>query len=352
MQAGVTRKTLNMASLFKRNNGIYYVAYWDGNRRVWISTHTREREQADRLFQPIKDSLEFHKVLSLDDLGKKILKFAELNYKEGTVDLYRISLEHFIKCLGNRQLRFISAMDTENFKEYLLQRVKRVSANVYLRTLKTVFNTAIRLNLIDQNPFKNCKLFRIPVEEPAYIPKAEFAKLLIAIDDRRFRNLIVFAVLTGMRRGELVSLRWTDIDLTNRLIHIRNKDDFTAKGMRPRTVPMNQDLFGLLLKMAPESEHVFVDANGNPYHGPWVTKNFKRGVRRCGLPDKIHLHSLRHTYASWLVQSSTPLAEIQKLLGHSSVVTTQIYSHLEEEHLRGAAERIRLDQFAPKGLLD
>jgi integrase len=190
------------------------------------------------------------------------------------------------------------------------------------------------------------------VEEPAYIPKAEFAKLLIAIDDRRFRNLIVFAVLTGMRRGELVSLRWTDIDLTNRLIHIRNKDDFTAKGMRPRTVPMNQDLFGLFQKMNPESEHVFVDASGKPYQGAWVTKYFKRAVIRCGLPNKIHLHSLRHTYASWLVQSSTPLAEVQKLLGHSSVVTTQIYSHLEEEHLRGAAERIRLDQFAPKGLLD
>ncbi len=152
--------------------------------------------------------------------------------------------------------------------------MKRVSANVYLRILKAVFNTAIHLNLIEENPFKNCKLFRIPVEEPAYIPKAEFARLLIAIDIRRFRNLIMFAVLTGMRRGELVSLRWTDIDLNNRLIHIRNKDDFTAKGMRPRTIPINKDLFGLLLKMVPESEHVFVDAKGTPYHGAWVTKKF------------------------------------------------------------------------------
>lgn len=122
--------------------------------------------------------------------------------------------------------------------------------------------------------------------------------------------------------------------------------------MRLRTIPINKDLFGLLLKMVPESEHVFVDAKGTPYHGAWVTKYFKRAVIRCGLPNKIHLHSLRHPYASWLVQSSTPLAEVQKLLGHSSVVTTQIYSHLEEEHLRGAVERIRLDQFTPKGLLD
>lgn len=103
--------------------------------------------------------------------------------------------------------------------------------------------------------------------------------------------------------------------------------------------------------MPRESEHVFVDAHGKPYNGSSVTRKLERIIRKCGLSEKIHFHSLRHTYASWLVRLATPLAEIQKLLGHSSIVTTQIYSHSEEEHLRGAAERIRLDEFTPKGLL-
>ena len=83
----------------------------------------------------------------------------------------------------------------------------------------------------------------------------------------------------------------------------------------------------------------------------YLTHKFTDYARVAGLKRKLHFHSLRHTYASWLVQSSTPLAEIQKLLGHSSVVTTQIHSHLEEEHLRGAAEKIRLEEFTPKGFL-
>ena len=340
-----------MASLFKRNNGIYYIVYHDGPRRVWMSTHTRVREEADELYRSLKPSLEVPHVVRLQELAHRLLRFAAVNFKKGTVNLYRISLERFIACVGDKPLRFLSPIDAETFKEHLIQQVGRVSANVYLRTLKTAFNTAIRLRLTQDNPLQGCRLFRIPPKDPVYIPKEDFAKLLVAIRDHCFRNLVLFAALTGMRRGELISLRWSDIDQSSRLIRIRNKDDFTVKGMRSRSIPINRDLFSLILKMPRESEHVLVDTHGKPYDGSSVTKKFKRIIRTCGLSEKIHFHSLRHTYASWLVQSSTPLAEIQKLLGHSSVVTTQIYSHLEEEHLRGAAERIRLDEFTPKGFL-
>jgi hypothetical protein len=105
---------------------------------VWISLRTRDQEEAERLFQTIKYSPEFHHVISLQDLSQWIQNYAKMNYKKGTVELYRISFEHFITSVGNRPLRLIAAMDTESFKEYLLQRVRRVSANVYLRSLKTI----------------------------------------------------------------------------------------------------------------------------------------------------------------------------------------------------------------------
>ena len=229
--------------------------------------------------------------------------------------------------------------------------MNEVSANTYLRTLKAAFNTAVRLNLLRENPFKNCRLLRIPAKEPAYIRKEEFATFLSVVRDDWLRHLVMVAALTGMRRGELISLRWRDVDLRNRLIHIRNKDDFTVKGMRPRSIPINRDLLAIILRMPRGSEFLLVDARGNPLNGSVVTKKFKQAVTASGLPDGIHFHSLRHSYASWLVQSSTPLAEVQRLLGHTSVVTTQIYSHLEEEHLRNAADRIRLEDFTPKGLL-
>ena len=106
---------------------------------------------------------------------------------------------------------FLSQMKMSHLRDltYFLQRMKKVSTNVYLRTVKAAFNTAARLNLIQQNPFRGCGLFRIPAQDPVYITKEEFAGLLAAIQDNRFRVFVLFAVLTGMRRGELIGLRWS-----------------------------------------------------------------------------------------------------------------------------------------------
>lgn len=227
----------------------------------------------------------------------------------------------------------------------------KTSANIMLRTVKAAFNIAVSLGLIQTNPFKNTKPFKVPSRDPVYIPKAEFARLLLAINDMQFRSLVLFAVLTGLRRGELISLRWSDIDLENRLIRIRNKEDFTVKAQRPRTIPINRDLFRLIEALKRRADHVFVDRKGMPLKGGYVTKKFKQYVRRCGLSDQFHWHHLRSTFASYLVQSSTPLAEVQRLLGHSSVVTTQIYAAVNDENLRQAAERIQVEDLMPKGLL-
>jgi site-specific recombinase XerD len=88
-----------------------------------------------------------------------------------------------------------------------------------------------------------------------------------------------------------------------------------------------------------------------PLKGGYVTKRFKQYIRRAGLSEQFHWHHLRATFASYLVQSSTPLAEVQRLLGHSSVVTTQIYAVVSDDNLRNAADKIHLDEFTPKGLL-
>jgi len=229
--------------------------------------------------------------------------------------------------------------------------MNKISANIYLRTVKAAFNTVVNLGLIETNPFRNTKPFKIPPEDPIYIPKTDFAKLLLVIDDEQFRRLVLFAVLTGLRRGELISLRWSDIDMQNRLIRIHNKEDFTVKAMRPRTIPINRDLFRLIEALPKNYDHVFVDRRGLPLKGGYVTKKFKQHIRRCGLSERFHWHNLRSTFASYLVQSSTPLAEVQRLLGHSSVVTTQIYAAVSDDNLRQAADKIQLDEFTPKGLL-
>jgi integrase len=341
-----------MASLFRRKNGIYTIVYWANGKQKWLSTGTRDYREAYAHYLSILPSRDRPRLMRLADIMQRVLQYAQLNHKKGTFDLFKISFTRLIACIGNKPIRFITALDVEAFKEYLIKEVSKVTANDYLRSLKTAFNIGLRLNLVVSNPFKDCKMFRIPHVTPTYFRKEEFGLLLRTITDQRFRLLVLFAALTGMRRGEIVNIRWVDIDMSARLIFIQNSENFTVKAMRSRTIPMNPDAFNLLRDVPRESEYVFVDAERKPYRAGTVTKKFKRFVKTCGLSEKIHLHSLRHSYASWLVQSEIPLAEVQKLLGHSSVVTTQIYAHLEHEHLRNAVEKIQLAEFIPKALTE
>ena len=334
-----------MSCLFKRNNGIYTIVYWDNGKQKWISTGTRDEQEAIAQYRSIKPTLDCPRIMKLQDLKEKILRYANLNHKKGTIGLFKISFMRLIACIGNKPIRVIAPLDIEQFKEYLIRDVCKVTANDYLRSLKTAFNIGIRLNLVKTNPFKECKMFRIPQVRPTYLRKEEFALFLHSITERRFGLLVLFAAMTGMRRGEIVNLRWVDIDMNARLIYIQNSENFTVKAMRSRTIPMSQDVFNLLQNISKQAEYVFNDVEGKPYKAGTVTKKFKRLARNCGLSEKIHLHSLRHSYASWLVQSEISLAEIQKLLGHSSVVTTQIYAHLDHDHLRNAVEKLQLTEY-------
>lgn len=337
-----------MACLFKRNSGIYTIVYWARGKQKWLSTRTRDEAEARAIYESIRPSLDHPRLMTIRNLNERILEYARLNYKKGTHDLFRTSFKRLIAAVGNKPTRFVSPVDIETFKGCLIKEVSAVTSNDYLRSLKTAFNIGLRLNLVESNPFRQCRMFRVPPIQPVYLQKEEFARLLQSITDPCLARLIVFAALTGMRRGEIVNLHWADVDLNARLLHIQNSEGFTVKAMRPRTIPMNLDVFKLLSNTPKNAEYVFLDSSGKPYKAASVTNIFKRAARKCRLPEKIHLHSLRHSYASWLIQSSTPLAEVQKLLGHSSVVTTQIYAHLEHENLRETVTRVQLKEFAQK----
>jgi site-specific recombinase XerD len=90
------------------------------------------------------------------------------------------------------------------------------------------------------------------------------------------------------------------------------------------------------------SELVF-HFKGKAINPNWVSKTFKAYARKAGLNDKLHFHSLRHTFASWLVQDGVSIYEVQKLLGHSSVKVTEVYSHLAASELHGAVNRLNLN---------
>jgi integrase/recombinase XerD len=149
--------------------------------------------------------------------------------------------------------------------------------------------------------------------------------------------MCVTALLTGLRLSELLSLQWNDIDFTSKVILVRNTVTFTTKTRKNRIVPMSDELYRLLKERKEairfECEVVFHNKNGGELLYTSVSQKFKKYIRRAGLNDKLHFHSLRHSFATALVSAGVSLYAVQKLLGHTTIRTTEIYSHLLPQQL-------------------
>ena len=128
-----------------------------------------------------------------------------------------------------------------------------------------------------------------------------------------------------------------------RLLHIQSSDNFRTKAGRRRAVPMSEPVLQILWSKTRRSlsENVFT-LNGSTISEDWLTHRFKSYIRKAGLNPRLHFHSLRHTFATWLVQEGVSIYEVQKLLGHSSISATQIYSHLAASELHGAVNKIQI----------
>lgn len=265
------------------------------------------------------------------------------NLAPKTITMYSAALQQLQRIIGDKYVSSIGAKDADFFRATRTKQVSPVSVNIQLRTLRASFSIAQRWKLISENPFKKISLLRVPDQQPVYIRKEDFGRLLSAIEELWFRELVTFAVLTGLRRSEILNLRWKNLDLERKLIHVQSCEGFTTKAGKRRSVPMNERVCEFLSGKPHSSQDEFVFTyKGNPITGDHVTKKLRVSAKKAGLDAKIHFHSLRHTFATWLVQGSVGIYEVQKLLGHSNVATTQIYSHLASSELQGAVDKLEL----------
>lgn len=161
----------------------------------------------------------------------------------------------------------------------------------------------------------------------------------MTIEEDWLREVVLLAAATGMRRGEVLNLRWSDVDLEKRHLVVRTTPSYKTKSGRMRTIPPNDISLSVLRSKTPTHELVFT-LNGHPILGNWVQHLFKRYVRKAGLDDRLHFHSLRHTTALRRVQSGSTLYEVQQPLGHSSSKVTEVHSDLQPEHLQSTIARL------------
>jgi integrase len=343
--------------LSKSQNGVYYLWYTnEQGKRQKVSTRCRYKTDATNFLQAFK-SEEHERAKRARNKPASVffaefLEYAKATFAFRTLNIYDATLKHFLALVGDLPLPSVTPKHFDAYKTERLKMLKRgssetvgpVTVNIELRALRACFNTAFRWKFIPGNPFAGQKLLSVPEQAPVFFTRNDFQRLLSVIKENWLRQVVVFATLTGLRRGELLNLRWQDVDLQRRIIQVQSNPTFKTKQGRKRVLPLSDTAFYLLQSKHGKdaSEYVFT-LNGKPVFDEWLTHAFKKAVQEAKLENqRLHLHSLRHTFATWLVQDGATLFEVQKLLGHSSSKVTEVYSHLQPEQMHSTVNRIEV----------
>ena len=264
------------------------------------------------------------------------------NRSKNYFDSVVISFNHLIKYFKpQRAINSISLKDTESFITHLKQNIKK-GYSVYYRTLKAAFNKAKDWGYVKENYFTRVKLPRRQKLAPAFMNSNQLSAVNSKIDNMIVRDVVVIGFFTGMRLNEIVNLKWKNVNLTTRTITVGD-EEFVTKGKNQRFIPISDEAFQIFLKIQKSIfmnkkiyEYVFCKNNGDNFTGDYFSKRFKRACKAAEMDKGIHFHSLRHSFASNLAQQGVSLYVIKELLGHSSISTTEIYSHLNLDTLREA----------------
>ncbi len=288
----------------------------------------------------------------------------ERNLSARTRKAYQYDLGRFADWLA-RALKCeipIEKITVHHIKEYLahLQEERRYRATTLSRviaTLRVFFEHCVRQEVIKASPAQAIHNPKLPRRLPIYLIESELQRLLAAPDPRDHAAVRDYAILitlgfTGVRLQELVGLNVSDIDFERRTIKV------LGKGAKERLIPLN-DAAGqalrdwLLVRPAAEDRAVFLNKFQRRLTGRSVQNIVRKYVRRAGISKaKISPHKLRHTFATLLHVNDVDLVEIQTLMGHSSITSTQIYTHTNANKLRTAVRS--LDAIAvppPEGIL-
>lgn len=248
-------------------------------------------------------------------------------------------LKRLVPFFGEKYLYEINPMMIERFKAERKAEVSVASVNRELALLKCMFNKAIDWNMTKENPVRKVKLFKENNWRTRYLEKEELVRLL-RNSSFILRAIITVAVNTGMRKGEIMWLKWSNVDIGRSYITLHQ-----TKNGEKRFVPMNKAVRETLIAVRkhPESAYIFAGKDGEPFN---FRKSFETAIGKSGILS-FRFHDLRHTFASHLVMAGVDLNTVRELLGHKSIAMTQRYSHLSPDHKARAVEILaaKMDTF-------
>jgi site-specific recombinase XerD len=281
----------------------------------------------------------------LDEGKKRFLQYMDtIDRSLQTIDGYGKDLKLFGKFLSTQYncepyVEDVTSSDIESFLLFLKEERNYAPAsrsrNLY--TLRSFFSWAYKKEIVDRDVALSVENIKLQQKERVFLRDEEVEELLTMIEHPLINLAVRTLYMTGFRISECLNLTMKTVDLESRVIHV-----IAGKGNKDRLVPISDKLYPYLKKYidmdrpAIATDNFFATTKTGKLSPQYVNYMLAIATKKLGWTKKVSCHILRHSFASRLVDQDVNLVQIQKLLGHSSLKVTSIYTHSNIDKLKSA----------------
>ena len=339
-----------MSCKYRRGNIYWYKAYVNGHK-VEFSLKTTDRTEANYLKAKKDQELaENQTPISRDAMCRtaldEYLSFMQHRSVPAYISDTKSRIERFLTTTNVRYLKDITEKLVEKYVRDFLNTERTVragtkkekkvkpslhSGNNTISAIKIWLNWCVKNKYLFHNPIMYMKKFEPPENFKRSFSKEEIARIMDRAKAEPIYAAVATAVYTGMRKAEIFSLEWDDIDFDHNTIVIKNKDGFSTKSGKNRIISLNPRLKAVLEPMRRPGGHCFSRTNERRY--------IYKIMRDAGIKDG-GWHLFRHTAATTMLRNGADLMSVSKFLGHHDITVTQGYLHTAQQNIRAAGDKL------------
>ncbi len=276
---------------------------------------------------------------------EKFIRYLEIekNYSKHTILNYHLDLKDFRKFIGDLAVEKVDYLTLRKYLAILKEKkLGNRSVGRKLSTLRSFFRFLTKEGYLKTDPIISLSSPKLEKHLPAFLTEEEVTKLIESVTSRDERGLRDKAILevfysTGIRISELVGLNVDDVDLISGIAKVM------GKGKKERIVPIGDKAISVLRvyldKRTKQPDAIFLNKNGKRITDRGVRNVVKKYIRLVGIKQGVSAHTLRHSFATHLLNRGADLRSVQELLGHANLSTTQIYTHLTTEKLKSVYDK-------------
>ncbi len=329
-----------MGRIYKKGK-MWYIDFQDADGNRHRKSISKSKRIAERKLYEVElkrdkgehlDILERDDIL-FDDFVKDYLAYSKANKAPGSYKRDLTSKRALLKYFSGQSLTEIKPQEIERYKAERQKTVTNATINRELAFLSHLYTMAKKWDKIDKDPTKKVQKLKEPPGRTRFLTEDELLRLLNECPDH-IVPIIITAVNSGIRKSNLLNLKWNQIDLNNSQIKI-----ISSKNNESRIIPMNNTLVDLFKNLEHRNEEDYVFARKNGRRIKNIIEGFKAALNRAEILD-FRFHDLRHTFGSHLAMSGANIKTIQKLMGHKDISMTLRYAHLSQDHLKKAVNEL------------